>query len=56
MIKVAVVGVTGFIGSHTLKILNELPIELIATTRSLKIFNMSEGSQLRDFLSVETVE
>ena len=34
MIKVAVTGASGFLGQHVLNHLNNLPVEVVATTRS----------------------
>ena len=36
MIKVAVTGASGFLGQHVLNYLNNLPVEVIATTRSMQ--------------------
>ena len=36
MIKVAVSGASGFLGQHVLNYLNNLPVEVVATTRSIQ--------------------
>ena len=35
MIKVAVTGASGFLGQHVLNYLNNLPVEVVAITRSM---------------------
>ena len=37
MIKVAVTGASGFLGQHVLNYLNNLPVEVVAITRSKHI-------------------